>query len=240
MMRLGIATALWGRPHLTGRFLQYYAGLEVDGVELACVASVSPGDSEAPESAPGWHLVEAPNSPLAAKFVRAIRSLRGQVDAVMVLGSDNFVSAAYIEEACQMVRQGAGWVQPSALYVYEADTGECAYVVADKVGPGRVLSSRALDCCAWAPYPDADDYVNGNMDRLFDALRGAYKADTGSVPRELFPMPIEVSAATGRELVDVKTKWNRWSYAHLASGGVAVDVRELQIADVIRYIGHVR
>src|SRR5690606_8627293 len=104
-MRFGIVTGLWGRSRLSRCVLRYYGEMKIPGVEFVRVAVWSPEDGEAEDMyvVPGWSFATHPNQPYTDKFNRGFRALRGRVDCAMVVGSDDLVSRAYVEEAARLV-----------------------------------------------------------------------------------------------------------------------------------------
>ena len=204
--RLGIITAIHGRPRLTDLFMAYYQNLEVPGVDLRCCAAYTmPDDRDRIEATAytedfmydRWHSIEAPNNPRSDKWNAACQFLRfclgkHQLDAALILGSDDFASAAYIQHAVGLIQKGADYVCTRNIYYYDTATQRLFYGLYDRVGAGRVLSRRLLDQCDYQPWMPG---TNRNAD---------YALGQGAV-LGIEPTWMPDLARSRMPLVDVKT-----------------------------------
>jgi hypothetical protein len=205
-MRLGLVTGLWGRSELSRIVLKHFASLEVPGVELVRVAVWSPEDDEAANmyEMPGWTFTEFQNMPYSDKFNRGFRVLKGRVDAAMVFGSDDLISASYIRHAARLIAEGRDMIQPEGLHFYDLASGRCIFGTAKRIGGGRVLSARLLDMLAWRPYKPG-------LSRTLDLSMEKRTSE--------FAFPYRVKMDHGRVLLAVKSRHNIWDFdamKHLA------------------------
>lgn len=193
---LGVVTALWGRPGLTRLFLDHTARVVPPGTRL--VAAVSPEDPDR-ASHPDWTFVEAVNSPLSRKFNAAMQAAEG-TDAVLLLGSDDFVNERYVELALDLLEPGS-MVMPRTIWFLDRNTKQAIYARCRKIGAGRVLSSSLLEKVYWQPWEDGyDKGADTAMDRK---IKGAPIIDMPDLDRE------------DAFLMDVKTDANLWSFDYL-------------------------
>lgn len=196
-MHLGIVTTLWGRVRLTAIMGRYYDAINLPGVRLTKVAAYSRREDAAPLSK-DWVTVEAPNDPRADKWNAASEALADvRPDAVMIIGSDDFVHARHILKGVDLIRDGAKFVSPYSLYVFDAETRRLGWGLFSKVGAGRFVSYEVCEQYEWKLWvPGETAYMDASM---ASRLRG-----------------IEVTALEGACVLDVKTKdGNVWSYDYL-------------------------
>lgn len=205
--RIGIALPLWGRPRITGIVLDYYAALQVPGVELVLVAMTSPEDPNPPARHPAWEYVEAPNSPLSDKWNAGVRSLKDRVDGLLVLGSDDLITAGYITQASKLLHH-FDFVYGSASHFLDSVTGRMCRVRVRRLGAGRTLGRELLEKLDWAPWPEGVERgCDGAMDRRIVAV---------------FPLFRERRMETDNEkrvVLDIKSDVNMWPYERLAAMG---------------------
>jgi hypothetical protein len=235
-MRLGLLTTIWQRPELTRLFLSYYARLDVPGIDLVPVAVYSPEDDTRwlrdslpwPPHPNPWTFTPAPNDPLGAKWNTGVRFLLTRdVDAVMVVGSDDLLSASYFELAAEMLSKRWDYLYPQDFYVYDAPSRRLAYCEHLYAGAGRVLSRRVLDRLGWQPWaPALNRYLDGSLHE--NALGAASRA---YVVRDM----------RGRGLagVDVKTEGNMWRLEGraLVGAGDRLTIRRVQEEDPAAFFG---
>ena len=179
-MRLGIITCLWKRPKLADLMLRHIAALRPKGVDLVPVAAASRIDPhwKRTTSVPGWRYVLAPNRPLSNKFNAACGLLRDQdVDAAMILGSDDFIDEAFVEMICGHIKNH-NYVAIQALYFFGAQSKEMIYAHADRVGGGRTVSRAVLerkDYSLWQPGVNIG--IDGAMDQQLHMYTPKYVGD---------------------------------------------------------------
>ena len=170
--RLGVLTALWRRPAVAAAMLRHHVALDVPGVKVIPMAVQSPEDPEGLTAGPcsfwrGAHVVQAPNDPLSDKWNVGMAALEAfNVDAVMVVGSDDFASAAYVEAVVQLVEQGGDLVRAQECLFLDLPTGRACASRPRRLGGGRTLSRRMLDALRWRPWPSGLNVrLDGGMDR---------------------------------------------------------------------------
>lgn len=225
--RLGILTALWRRPRVAEAVLRHLADLAVPGVALTRFAVRSPEDPDPAPEVPGVAYVDHPNAPLSDKWNAGMESLAGRVDAVMVIGSDDFVSAAYVRRAVEAVLDGASLVRSEDVVFYDAATGRAARARMPRMGAGRVLSRSLLDLLDWRPWPDGLSLrLDGGMDRRIKRRLTSAPADRRRCRQVLISAEGEGEPGAPRvpPLLDVKTLGtpggtSLWSFDHMTRYG---------------------
>lgn len=167
-MKLAIITALHKRYGLTRLFLDYYQRLGVPGVELGLFCAVTRGECRMRELVSEhaqWNAAHAVNMPLTLKFAANVANVRNwQPDAMMILGSDDFVDPAYILASLEHM-QGADFVGTNTVHYMELGTDQIIRqtVPGPPIGAGRVLSRRLLDYFDWHPWDDDCSALDRSM-----------------------------------------------------------------------------
>lgn len=210
-MTLGLLTALWKRPALTRAFLDYWAELQVPGVDLMRVAAYSELTGM---PHPGWYYVAHPNEPLTDKWNAGMHMMRGAApEAVMVMGSDDFAAPEYVQEACRLIQEGADLVIPRQLYLYEAATGRMLRGRFTRVGAGITFSRRLLQQLDWQPW------APGRPLGLENAMESRLRYSRAKYHTEYVDEAV---------IVDVKTAENMWPFEHyLGKGHGETDAAEV-------------
>ncbi len=135
------------------------------------------------------------NSPLTGKFNRACELLKGSVDYVMVMGSDNLISTETFLRIKEEAEKGIDLIGLSELYMLSMDgnnKGKLYHFPHTTVlGVGRTVSARVLDKLNWNPW--GEDKDRGIDVVMLDTVRPHVK--TSSLLSEQF-------------IVDLKTKYN--------------------------------
>lgn len=218
-MRIGILTAIWGRPRLTEAMLDYYARLEVPGIDFVRMSVVSPGDPDPCKLNPAWRYAGADNMPLTDKWNAGAKLVADlDVDCVVITGSDDFLNAAYFEHVRDLILEGADYIKLGGLHFY--DFHRLIYVKDCFAGLGRCLSRRLMDMVEWEPYAVGHPKgIDGRMDeRCFPLVR-----DTTARIRD--------SRSKGIFAVDVKNGTNIHSFEAIlekyGSEVVECDPREM-------------
>ena len=203
-MKLGVLTAIWKRPRLTELFLRYTELLPFE----VLVAVVSPEDPTLPDIRAGqWQFVEHKNEPLADKFLAGAAALRGQCDAVMILGSDDFVTLDYIEHCCSLLTGGPQMIVPRHIHYFDAIKCRLMRIRHRHPGAGRVLSAELCERLKWELWKREDGNVDGSMDaRMKEVIGDRWKEHYTYIED-----PVGV-------ILDVKTKLTQWSYQYLRDG----------------------
>jgi len=183
---LWVLTTLWRRPALTAVTLRHYAGLRADlaeHIDLRLLAVGSEGEvSRAPAERHGWQYVEHANRPLGAKHNALLDVVRdsGEADAVLIIGSDDFLAADYVLRCASDIASGAAVVGLADLAFLDAARGRAVrwpgYVgtlrEGEPVGAGRCISRRALEAVNWRLWDDhLDSGLDGSMWARLCAVR---------------------------------------------------------------------
>lgn len=181
-MKLGVVTALWGREQITRLCLRRIARAAAGrDVELVAVTDEPVNGATAREL--GWRVFAHPNEPLSDKFNAGARALRDQVDAIVVLGSDDWVCDRFFGHWAALLAQApvVGVVDfwqvavPSLHTVYYPGYTKPGRR-GESLGAGRGLRADVLDALDWQPWPPGlPRGLDGGMRTLlrqsgFDAL----------------------------------------------------------------------
>lgn len=202
MVRIGILTAIWKRHALTRCVLRHYARLKVPGVEfvLAAVGSEKKKSRELAHDA-DWCYVEAPNHKLGGKWNAGMRSLRStNVDAVVIVGSDDVLNAEYFDAMAAHVAAGTDLFTLRGLWFLDAPTNRLSYNYLWFTGAGAMVSRAVLDKVAWRPWEaERTRYLDTSLLNAVmpHARRRGFVSDLRETPARL---------------LDVKTDRNMWSY----------------------------
>lgn len=222
-MRMALVTTLWGRPALSRLVLEYTAGLRVEGVDLVPVAAWSPEDEDLGDllSVPGWTCVAVPNMPISDKWNAAAMALeRMDVDAMMILGSDDFVTAHLVRFAADAIEGGAEYMMPKCLYFYSLDERAAFYAPqVGRCGGGRTISTALLERLDYRPWvPGWMRLADGAMDKALELV--------GKTAPDATLMDADQNGAV---LLAVKSARNEHSYEKMKRGlrGIDVDARDL-------------
>jgi len=222
-MRLALVTTLWGRPALSRLVLEYTASLRVRGVQLVPVVAWSPEDEDLGDllSVPGWTYVSVPNMPISEKWNAAAGVLRDlDVDAMMIFGSDDFLTPALIRFAARSITSGAEYMMPKCLYFYSLEKKTAFYApLVGRCGGGRTLSRSLLERLEYSPWePGWKKFSDGAMDKALQRV--------GKMVPDALLMDAD---QTGAVLLAVKSARNEHSYENMKLGlhGIDVDARAL-------------
>lgn len=167
----------------------------------------------------GWEVSSCPNTPLSDKFNAAVEPLRDRVDAVMILGMDDFLSPGYFDEIIQLFSGiGVRYAGPNGCHFLDRASRVAVYCPAtNTVGAGRVISSKVLDALDWKPYPPEWD---NSLDHV---MRNRVIEATGH--EHAIPMDPVISDHT---LIDVKTGDNRNAFSRVSALHASRQVNDLQ------------
>jgi len=152
-LRLGVCTTMWKRYGLTEAVFKYWSGLRLPDVELILrVAGSEDMDSRRIALACGWGYTEYPNQPLSDKFNAAMSLFRDEdVDAVMVIGSDDIICERYISHVADLIRSGEKFISPEGYFVLDGD-GIIQIKKGIRAGAGMVLSREVLESFDYMPW----------------------------------------------------------------------------------------
>jgi len=146
-MQIAILTCLWKRHDLERLSLRWNRdALARAGFTVTPLAVGSEGKaSKAVAESAGYNYLEAPNEPLSDKHNAGMAWLEDRKvtwDAVMILGSDNFVSTSYGRHVKTRLERGDQAIRARGIYFYEPG-GELFYARGCRTGAGTTIS-RAL------------------------------------------------------------------------------------------------
>ena len=187
-MTFTIVTCTWGREALSRAVLQYYANIELPGIQLRFVVG---GENFGVKA---WDTVNVMNHPLGAKWNATLvaAAYRTKPDAVMIVGSDDLVRPEYIAHAAELVAYGVDLVSPRGLYVVDIDSGKVIEADQWKPGAGRVISKVLGDQYEWKFWQDDTMHrLDGAFDRTLWNGHYAWKE--------------EIVDGAKYKLVDIKT-----------------------------------
>lgn len=212
-MQIGLLTAIWGRPRLTELVLRYYPGLMEFGDILYCIDSPECRTKSVDHT--DWFFGEHANSPLSDKWQHGITRLNdggADVDAVIVVGSDDLVTPGYIEACKYLIERGADVVQMDGAYFYDAVNKKMIWAYASRMGLGRCISRRLLDKMDWKLWPDGRD------SGLDGAMWEMISRHNPKVAR------LKDCAKKGLVGLDIKTGENIWSFDHIKNNTISHEV----------------
>ena len=157
-MRLGILSAVWGRPELTRLFLDRLEHLKNKFDVLPAVVGT---DLEFHDdcSKRGIACLNYANKPLGQKWNHGIKFfIDKDVTHVMILGSDDFVSDDFIEFSIKFA-EDKDFTGCKDLYMFGAHPKRRGWrglfyfrYSGYLVGPGRCYSKRIIDEMDWRPW----------------------------------------------------------------------------------------
>jgi hypothetical protein len=203
-------TTTYKRPELTRAVLDWWAGLEVEGVKMWGRAG---GDYLTTTYSPFWGFSFQRNSPLGAKHNRTLSECNCcGVDGVMVIGSDDIVEPKLITRSVKAIQKGAMWTQPETLYFYDTATGRCSTPASGRLtGAGRVYSTKLLNLLDWKLFPDdATEKLDGKAEHMIERYMVSQSRVWGDAHKGY------VETIGGRVIdgavLDIKTEVNMWGY----------------------------
>ena len=200
-MKIGLLTAIWGRPRLTELVLRYYEQFDIC---RQLVGSVEDHLENHDFSIAKWENVFYPNSPLSDKWQCGLNAVNRDVDAVIIVGSDDLITPGYIEACKYLLKRGAEYIYMDGAYFYNAETGKMIWGNAERLGLGRCISRSLLDRMNWKLWPDG----------LENGLDGAMWE---RVQQTTEPKIVQLKDCKKEGLVgmDIKTGSNLWSFDHI-------------------------
>jgi hypothetical protein len=204
-MRIGVLTTLWRRHALARIVLDHYVHLDLFSVLLAVGSEGR--DSQSLAESCGWQYMEYPNHPLSDKWNAGMEALRGRVDAVMIVGSDDIVTERAIRMLIQSVEDGSDAVGLKDLYYYDTREEKAYYGERHNPGAGMTVSASALERVGWKPWGSG---LNRYLDRSF----------TNRMQTKAYPCKFKYlknCREQAADLVDIKTDTNMWSLEQLAA-----------------------
>lgn len=178
MLNLTLLTVTHGRNDLSERSIRHHSRLaqrlsDVANIRIACICSPEDLRALTPVcSELGVFLRDHINKPVSRKWQRGLDLLADAIptDAVMLLGSDDFASEAYLRRSIQMAEEGnhLGW-GVDTIWFYQWATGRLGKWVGPLLldgrpipsGAGRVLTRKLLDAVNWVLWPREEPLDKG-------------------------------------------------------------------------------
>tara|TARA_R100001163_G_C5067308_1_gene206312 strand:+ start:3531 stop:4298 length:768 start_codon:yes stop_codon:yes gene_type:complete len=123
-----------------------------------------------------------PNQPLGAKWqygLRYISNLYADVKAVIINGSDDFLSPSYVEKAYSYIKQGADLAGKMDWFIYDSKLDNAYHI--DKrlysvLGAGRIWSRKFLDKVKWEIFPiHKNNQLDSSSYDILNSQKGNYK-----------------------------------------------------------------
>lgn len=126
--------------------MQHYAEMRVRDTELIPLAVWSPEDPDPPPMIGGWAYIEMPNQPLGRKWNAGVKALLSlDVDALVIIGSDDFLSSTYLDIVQEQLKRGAQLISVRDAFVYIPPDDTVAYIESVSSGAGRVVTRRTIE-----------------------------------------------------------------------------------------------
>lgn len=196
-VKLLMLTCVWQRHDLTNAFYEYYKKIKNDiqgDIELEVLAVGSEGElSRNMCEKHGFHYIEHPNQPLSEKWQSGASYARKfDFDALIIMGSDDFVSKEVFYTYKDLVNKGVQFFGFQDLYLYEVKSKTLGYWkgygsaskglaqparVGETIGLGRFLASSLVEYMDFNLWGDAK--VNQSLDNL---MQKRVVAKTGMLP----------------------------------------------------------
>ncbi len=218
-------TALHKRYRLTDLFLAYYAKTwegplfcVIDDDDLKMWSLVQKYSQ--------WTHCEYSNALLSDKWLACMDLAsrhKDQFDAVMILGSDDFIDDVYkahIYTSLHLTHREWGerfedeehdlpemHIVPRYIHYFNALTSDLICRKHKRPGAGRVLTNAMLERLEWKPWRYGDRNIDGSMDQRLSQIYG------GNVPYVFIEDEIGC-------ILDVKTGEGIWSFEHLKTNNV--------------------
>lgn len=222
-MRIGLLTTLWKREGIENIVLRHYSNLEIPGVELVRLAVGSEGaDSLLRAAQNDWHYIAARNRPLSNKHNKGMEWFRDQgVSAVIVIGSDDLMTADTIRYMIDRYRGDADVVVMEDLYYLSSDADRLFYDVRAHPGAGTIYGSKVLDKLNWQLWPaDEERRLDGK------AMNRVHRIAYGHPVRY-----VENCRNKGLMLCSLKSDTNMWSISDLRENTGRVTPADIQLFD---------
>ena len=230
--RLAIVTAVWRRPYLSQLLLRWYEELKgrlSDSLAVHLLAVGSEGEvTRQMAMAHGWDYVEAPNYPLTNKWNAASSACQNKnPDAVMIVGSDDFVSDSYVLAAakamatCNLFGLTDLWffdsTPPVRLGYWPGYKGERE---GEPIGAGRIFRKDLLDAVDWKLW-DPLSPLNSGLDRQsLERVQATGVLRMQVVQLEsVFAFAVDVKSTEGN-----LWRWDQFQYSVVYHGQDALNI----------------
>lgn len=205
-----LLTAVWGRPVVTRIFyegaLRFKRQMEALGCKVRIVAGGDEAEHRSLAADMGAEWVETPNLPLGRKWNNICESaFKGEGDYLFVLGSDDLVSPALVQDYAAAAKKGVPYCAINECLFF-GTIEQKAFRFSQPgvaVGAGRMIHRNIMLAVNFRPWEDGlNKALDHSMDKKMLFRRVAVKW-----------MPVDDS----RFILDVKSNVNIWSYDRLRS-----------------------
>jgi len=179
-VNIGIMTGAWKRKQLTKYYNMHNKFLMDSFENHANVVSVlvdSNGYNRESSVEYGSQYYDFPNQPLSNKFNYAMSKFKHLgMDAVMIMGTDNFIDYNMFAEYIKTVRNGYDLIGALDSYIYDSLTGSMFHFIGytnyrfgETLGAGRVLSKKVLQMLDYRPWNNG---LSRGLDRsMWDKIK---------------------------------------------------------------------
>lgn len=232
-IRILLFAAIYGRPVLTRLILRHYDALltrltpELGRLEMLVVGSEGDASRNLCADLPSIRYVEAMNDPLNRKYNAGLLTARRMnPDALVVVGSDDMVSANLLRAYAGKIAAGVPVFGLRDLWFFDAVTQRLGYWpgyngtdqahrLGEPIGCGRCFTRDVLELVDWRLWPD-DPPRNSVMD-----LHSMLHVRSHGVECQAFTL-----AELNGHAVDVKvgrniTEFEKIRFAHVERGPLA-------------------
>lgn len=209
-MKIGLLTAIWGRPRLTELVWSYYESMGL----YQMMAVTSPEDESHPFLRTGIEHSQ-PNNPLSNKWQGGLDAFysMSDPDAVIIVGSDDLITPAWIDACRKLLEQGAEYIYMDGAFFYDAPTGRMVWGYTEQQGLGRCISRSLLDRMNWQLWPAGHD--RGLDGLMWQEVQKAHEPRIAKVRN---------CNRHGYIGLDIKTGENLWDFDHIRDHTISFDV----------------
>lgn len=210
-VKVALLTCTWRRPALTNIVMDYYSRLSFSHRRAVT--------SRLGESYKGWTLSYHENQPLSDKWQHGLKSLKqDDFDALMIVGSDDLITPAYLDACKYLIGAGADYVYLPGCYFYDTSTDRMIWAQAPRLGMGRCISRSLIERLDWQLWePGLERGLDGSMATRIEAT-GTHKV-----------IKIQDPLRYGYVGLDVKTSENIWSFDDVFGSLISYEVPAVDV-----------
>jgi GT2 family glycosyltransferase len=171
-IKIGILTASWMRVDLTAKYCRhifYLTKFFANEADIVSVIVDSDSHNKASANKNGLIYLNYKNQPLSNKFNFGMQYFKDKnIDAVMILGTDNFVCTDLFKKYIKIIRNKYDLVGVLDSHLYDTISDKMFYFpgynnhrTGETVGAGRVLSAKLLKKLKYTPWQNG---LSRNLD----------------------------------------------------------------------------